>query len=287
MTICDTDLRPFVYLLLLLDPCVKFHLLQSLPRAFCPFAEEASGSFISFFLCEHHLSSSSRCLNFLSFAWNVGSLWAVSMPPLFRLLYQLPMLVAVLNLIFSFAHATPTLLASQLPSSYNDLSPRTQPLYNTAVTNHPKRAFTTRGTFYHGLWSLALTTATFLAQGPSSSTMPASDIESFALQIIDRVATRITSGATEKAVVGWTLEAVSLTFRSLLNPVTLVAPPVPWEVVKEFVSIFVLRRAQLGTAVAFSGNIWGPGGECVSIVLQVGQAASSILDSASEIHGSG
>lgn len=117
--------------------------------------------------------------------------------------------------------------------------------------------------------------------------MPASDIESFAMQIIDRVVTRITSGAAEKAVVGWTLETVSLTFRSHLDPVTLVAPPVPWEVVKEFVSIFVLRRAQRGNVVAFSGNIWGPGGECVSIVLQVGQAASSILDSASEIHGSG
>ena len=211
------------------------------------------------------------------------------MPPLFRLLHQLYMLLALLNLnlIFPFAHATPTLHASKLPSSYNDLSPRTQRLCNTAVTNHRKRAFTARGTFYRGLWSLALTTATFLAQGPSSSTMPASDLESFALQIIDRVATRITSGAAEKAVVGWTLEAVSLTFRSRLDPVTLVAPPVPWEVVKEFVSIFVLRRAQRGTVMAFSGNIWGPGGECVSIVLQVGQAASSILDSASEIHGGG
>ena len=209
------------------------------------------------------------------------------MSPLFKSLHQLPVLLTILNLIFSFAHATPTLHPSKLSPLSKHLSPRTQPFYNAAaaLTNHPKRAYTARGTFYRGLWSLAITTATFLAQGPSSPTAPASDIEYFAQSIIDRVATRIATGAVEKAVVGWSLEAVSLTFRSYLDPVTLVAPPVPWEVVREFVSIFVLRSAQRGTVMAFSGYIWGPGGECVSVALQVGQAASSILDSASEIHG--
>ena len=63
-----------------------------------------------------------------------------------------------------------------------------------------------------------------------------------------------------------------------------------WEVVQEFVTRFVLWRAQRGTVMAFSGNIWGPGGECIKIVLEVATAtgvASNILDSASEIHGSG
>lgn len=235
------------------------------------------------------LNSPSKCLNVLSSAWNVSCVWEASMSRLFKLLQQLPMLLAVLNLISFFAQATPTFHASHLSSLSKDLSLRAQPLYSAAtrLTNHQKRAYTARGTFYRGLWSIALTTATFLAQGPSSSTAPASDIKFFAQAIIDRVATRIATGAVEKAVVGWGLEAISLTFRSRLDPVTLVAPPVPWEVVQEFVSIFVLRRAQRGTVVAFSGNIWGPGGECVSVALQVGQAASSILDSASEIHGYG
>lgn len=224
-----------------------------------------------------------------SSTWIVSCVWAANMPPLFKLLQQLSTLLTILNLTVSFAHATPTLHTLQLSPSFKDFPPRTQPLYNaaTALTNHPKRAYTARGTFYRGLWSIALTTVTFLASGPSSPTAPASDIESFAQAIIDRVATRIATGVVEKAVFGWGLEAVSLTFRSRLDPVTLVAAPVPWEVVQEFVSIFVLRRAQRGTVVAFSGNIWGPGGECVSVALQVGQAASNILDSASEIHGSG
>lgn len=75
---------------------------------------------------------------------------------------------------------------------------------------------------------------------------------------------------------------------------TSVAPAVPWEVVREFVTRFVLLRAQRGAVLAFSGNIWGPGGECVRVILKVvgatgvagvAGAASNILDSASEIHG--
>lgn len=249
---------------------------------------EAEDSFISFLPCAYS-SGSSKCLILLSSVWSVSYIWAASMTPLFKSLHQLPVLLAILNLTFFFAHATPTLHPLQLSPLSKHLSPRTQPLYNAtaALTTHPKRAYTASGTFYRGLWSIALTTATFLAQGPSSATAPASDIESFAQAILDRVATRIATGAVEKAVVGWGLEAVSLTFRSYLDPATLVAPPVPWEVVQEFVSIFVLLRAQRGTVMAFSGFIWGPGGECVSVALQVGQAASNILDSASEIHGYG
>lgn len=169
------------------------------------------------------------------------------------------MLLAILNLIFFFAHATLTHHPSQLFPLSKNLSPRTQPLYNAAaaLTNQPKRAYTARGTFYRGLWSIALTTATFLAQAPSSPTVPASDIESSPQAIIDRAATRIATAAVEKTVVGWGLETLSLTFRSRLDPVTLVAPPVPCEVVQEFVSIFVLRRARRGAAVAVFGEHLG------------------------------
>ncbi|KAF6224379.1 hypothetical protein HO133_010956 [Letharia lupina] len=264
------------------------------------------------------------------------------MPPFFKLFHQLPMLLAILNLRFLLIHATPTSHASQLSSLSNDLSPRTQPLYSAALTSHPKRAQVTKGTFYRGLWSLALTTATFLAQGPSSSVAPASDVEFFAQQILDKVATRIATGATEKTAFGWGLEGISIAFASWIDPVTNVAPGVPvrytfrgnsspfmlcyessgmsqefsapktclvtqnstrksnadseiikWEVVQEFVTRFVLWRAQRGTVLAFSGNIWGPGGQCIKIVLEVAgttgfaEVASNILDSASEIHGGG
>ena len=217
------------------------------------------------------------------------------MPTPSKPLHRLPVLFAILNLLLFFANATPTLLASRLPSPSIELSRRTQPLFYTAtsLTNHAKRAQNTRGTFYHGLWSLALTTTVFLAQGPSSSTAPASDIESFAEQILDKVATRIATGAAEKIAFGWALGGVSITFASWMDPRTYVAPGVPWEVVQEFLTRFVLRTAQRGTVMAFSGNIWGPGGECVKIVLQVvgstrvAEVAGSILDSASEIHGNG
>ena len=149
------------------------------------------------------------------------------MPPFFKLFHQLPMLLAILNLRFLLAHATPTSHASQLSSLSNDLSPRTQPLYSAALTSHPKRAQVTKGTFYRGLWSLALTTATFLAQGPSSSVAPASDVEFFAQQILDKVATRIATGATEKTAFGWGLEGISIAFASWIDPVTSVAPGVP------------------------------------------------------------
>lgn len=215
------------------------------------------------------------------------------MPPFCKPLTYLPVLLAIPTPLFSFARATPTPHASQSPSSSNYLSPRTQPFYNaaTALTHHPKRAqFNTRGTFYRGLWTLALTTTAFLAQGPSSSTVAVSDIESFAEQILDKVATRIATGAAEKVAFGWGLHGVSITFRSWIDPVTNVAPGVPWGVVQEFVAKFVLERARRGNILAFSGNIWGPGGVCVGIVLQVAGAAGvggGILDSASEIHGGG
>ena len=211
--------------------------------------------------------------------------------------HQLPMLLAILNLLFLFSQATPTPHASQISSLSNDLPPRSQPLYKnaaTALANHPKRAPVAKGSFYRGLWSLALTTTTFLAQGPSSSfTAPAADLEYFAQQILAKVATRIATGAAEKAAFGWALDGVSITFASWIDPATHVKPVVPWAVVQEFVTKFVLWRAQRGSVIAFSGNIWGPGGECVTVVLEVlaatgfSGAASSILDSASEIHGSG
>ena len=100
-------------------------------------------------------------------------------------------------------------------------------------------------------------------------------------------------GAAEKVAFGWALGGVSISFTSWTDPMTNVASGVPWEVVHEFVDMFVLARAQRGTVMAFSGNIWGPGGQCVKIVLdavgaaRAGRVASSILDSASEIHGSG
>ena len=217
------------------------------------------------------------------------------MPILSKPLRQLPVLLALLTLLILSAHALPTLHVSQLSSPSNDLSPRTQPLYSagTALTNHAKRAFVTQGTFFRGLWSLALTTTTFLAQGPSSSTAPASDIEYFAQQVLDKVARRIAAGAAETNAFGWVLDGVSITFASWLDHRTYVAPGVPWGVVQEFLTKFVLWRAQRGTVMAFSGHIWGPGGECVTVVLKVMEAtgaaevASSIMDSASEIHGVG
>lgn len=214
------------------------------------------------------------------------------MASLSRLLHQFSLLLAILNLLFILAQATPTPQAAQLLSLSNDLSSRTRSPYNAAIalTSHSRRTQITKGTFYSGLWSLALTTTTFLAQGPSSSIVPASDIESFAQQILDRVATRIATGAAEKIAFGWALEGVSITFASWTDPVTYVAPGVPWAVVQEFVTKFVLWRAQRGTVLAFSGNIWGPSGECIKIVLEVAgvaAAASNILDSAGEIHGSG
>ena len=215
------------------------------------------------------------------------------MAPLFKSIRQLSVLLALLNLLVFFTYATPTFHASQLSSLSNKNSPRTHPHYSAALTSHPKRTLVTQGTFYRGLWSLALTTATFLAQGPSSSIAPASDVEFFAQKILDKVATRIATGAAERAAFGWTLDGVSITFVSQVHPMALVTPGVPWEVVQEIVKTFVLRRAQLGTVLAFSGYIWGPSHQCVKIVLEVAGgigvsgAASNILDSASEIHGSG
>ena len=178
-----------------------------------------------------------------------------------KFLYQLAMLLTILNLHFFSTHATPTFRVSQLSSLSTDLSPRTQPLSNTAttLTNHPKRAVVVRGTFLSGLWTFVITTATFLAQAPSSSMIPASNIEYFAQQILDKVATRIASGGAEKATCGWALDGISIKFASWIDPRTGVAPGVPWAVVEEFVMKMVLWRAQRGMAVAFSGNIWGPG----------------------------
>ena len=69
------------------------------------------------------------------------------------------MILVILNLLFFISHATPTPHASQSSSPSNELSPRIEPFYGaaTALTNHPKRAPITRGTFYHGLWTLART----------------------------------------------------------------------------------------------------------------------------------
>ena len=234
------------------------------------------------------LNVCSTCLLFKTF----GYPWAASMAPLFKCIHQLSVLLAVLNQLVSFTYATPTSHASQLSSLSNEISSRTHPLYSAALTSHPKRAPVTKGTFCHGLWSLALTTATFLAQGPSSSIAPASSVEFFAQKILDKVATRIATGAAERAAFGWSLDGVSITFVGWINPATQVASGVPWEVVQEFVKIFVLSRAQRGTVLAFSGYIWGPSHQCVKIVLEVAGGigisgvASNILDSASEIHGS-
>lgn len=113
-------------------------------------------------------------------------------------------------------------------------------------------------------------------------------MESFAQQVLQIIATSIATGAPEQAAFGWALDGISITFASYMDPVTYATPGIPWSVVQEFVTKFVLWRAQRGAVVAFSGNIWGPGGECVTVVLKAvaaSAAAGGILDSASEIHG--
>ena len=190
-----------------------------------------------------------------------------------KVIYQLPMLLTILNLLSSSTHAIPTFHVSQIPSLSTDLSPRPQPLHSTATTlaNHPKRAMT-KGTFLNGLWAFAITTTTFFFQGPSSSSMPASNIEYFAQEILDEIATRIASGAAEISFSRWALDGVSISFSSWPDSGTLIAPTVPWAVVQEFVTRMVLWRAERGMVVAFWGNIWGPGrynsGRCVSSLFE-------------------
>ena len=69
------------------------------------------------------------------------------------------MVLVILNLLFFISNATPTPHASQSSPRSDELSPRIEPFYSaaTALTNHPKRAPITRGTFYQGLWTLART----------------------------------------------------------------------------------------------------------------------------------
>ena len=209
-----------------------------------------------------------------------------------RLFHEISVLFAILNLLLFSVHATPTHHASQLSTLPDDLSPRTLTHPDAALTHTPppKRATITRGTFYHGLWSLAVTATTFLAQGPSTVTVPAADLEYFAQQVLGEVASNIATRVAEKPAFGWVLDGVSITFGSYMDRRTHRTPTVPWAVVHDFVQKIVLWRAQRGLVAAFSGNIWGPRGECVTVVLQVAatgavSAAGSILDSASEIHG--
>ena len=112
------------------------------------------------------------------------------MSPLLKIFRQLPMLLASISLLLFFSQATPTPHASQISSLTKDLSPRIQPL---------ERSFITRGSFYPGLYSFVFTTTTFLAQGPYSSTVPARDMENFAQQVLEKVATK---GAAENAAYG-------------------------------------------------------------------------------------
>ncbi|KAM0797950.1 hypothetical protein BDR22DRAFT_891724 [Usnea florida] len=195
-------------------------------------------------------------------------------------------LLTILNLHFFSTLATPTFHASRLSSLSTDLSPKTQPLYNTATTllaNHPKRALT-KGTFFDGLWAFAITTTTFFVQGPSSVN-PASYIEHFAQEVLAKVAIRSASGAPEGPAYRWAFDGVSLSFTSWPHSQTYVPPAVPWAVVSEFVIRMILWRARRGMVVAFSGNIWGPDGQCIQIALNVAEATRSIMDSASDIHG--
>ena len=209
-----------------------------------------------------------------------------------RLFHLFSVLVAILNLLLFSVHATPTPHASQLSPLSDDFSPRTLSLPDAALTHtpHPKRATITRGTFYRGLWSLAITATTFLIQGPSTATVPAADLENFAQQVLNEVASNIVTRVAEKPAFGWVLDGVSITFGSYMDRRTGNIPTVPWAVVHDFVTKIVLWRAQRGLVAAFTGNIWGPQGECVTVVLKVAatgavSAANSILDSASEIHG--
>ena len=169
--------------------------------------------------------------------------------------------LTILILHFFSTLATATFHASRLSSLSTDLSPRTQPLYNTATTllaNHPKRALT-KGTFLDGLWAFAITTTTFFVQSPSSSVNPASYIEYFAQEVLAKVAIRIASGAPEGPAYRWAFDGVSISFTSWPNSQTYVPPAVPWAVVSEFVMRMILWRARRGMVVAFWGNIWGPG----------------------------
>ena len=178
-----------------------------------------------------------------------------------RLSKIIAVLLAIFNLHIFSTIATATFHASRLSSLSTDLSPRTQPLYNTAttlLTNHPKRAIT-KGTFLEGLWAFAITTTTFFVQGPSSSKNPASYIERFAQEVLRKVAIHIASGASERPAYRWEFDDVSISFTSWPDPQTYVPPAVPWAVVQEFVMRIILWRAQRGMVVAFWGNIWGPG----------------------------
>ena len=178
-----------------------------------------------------------------------------------RLPKIIAVLLTILNLHFFSTLATATFHASRLSLLSTDLSPRTQPLYNTAttlLTNHPKRALT-KGTFLDGLWAFAITTTTFFVQGPSSSINPASYIERFAQEVLEKVAIRIASGAPERPAYRWAFDGVSISFTSWPDPQTYVPPAVPWAVVQEFVMRIILWRAQRGMVVDFWGNIWGPG----------------------------
>ena len=170
-------------------------------------------------------------------------------------------LLTILSLHLFSTYPTTTAYASRLSSLSIDLSPRTQPLYNTATTlstNHPKRAIT-KGTFLEGLWAFAITTTTFFVQGPSSSVNPANYIERFAQEVLAKVAIRIAAGAAERPAYRWAFDGVSISFTSWPDPQTYAPPAVPWEVVSEFVMRIILWRAQRGMIVAFWGNIWGPG----------------------------
>ena len=66
-------------------------------------------------------SYSSRCLRFSK------SLGNPKQPQLLKSLTYLPLPLAILNLLFSFAHATPTPLASQASSSSNNFPLKAQP----------------------------------------------------------------------------------------------------------------------------------------------------------------
>ena len=133
----------------------------------------------------------------------------------FDLFPQLPVLLAILDLLVCFTDATPLPYASQLSPLSTKFPPKTEPLYDNtsqALTNHPqKRTHIIKATFYLGLWTLVLTRTTVLAQGLSSFIVvstSATSIESFAQQIRSKITTRIAMNAAGNPLLVGPLTAV-------------------------------------------------------------------------------
>lgn len=129
------------------------------------------------------------------------------MPPLFKLLRQFSLLLAILRLLLSSA---PTQRQHPMPQNSlfrpNDLALRTPPLDKpaTALTSHPKRAHLTKGTFYRGLWSLRSQHNHVHHPGPILLRRPPpATSNNFARQILNEVATRIATGSRQEGRFPW------------------------------------------------------------------------------------